>query len=309
MNPNMIKSAFIHKKIVKKIYPTICEGRSIYEIAFQIENEIREECRLITECNINDGIAFPVGIGVNHCVAHYTPFPNDPHLLLKAGDLVKIDFGVHVSGEITDSAFTIPIGTHRFDPLIHISQRATMIGVEAAGVDVLLSEIGEAIQEYVESKEFEAMPLKTFHELCGHSIAPYIIHSGKAVPNCRLSFPYHQRMKYGEKYAIEPFVTTGNGVCIYKSPCNHYMLSPNKRPSRPEHQATYDTIATYYKSLPFTNRWFPGILSGFDDLVKEKVVEEYLPIYDIEGSYVAHHEHNVWISEKKAILLTKTPYY
>ena len=82
----------------------------------------------------------------------------------------------------------------------------------------------------------------------------------------------------------------------------------------PKDQHIYNEIHRYYKSLPFTNRWMMEDQVEYykeclDRLVKYKIVDEFLPIYDIEGSYVAHHEHNVWISEKKAILLTKTPYY
>ncbi len=329
MNPNMIQSAFLHKKIVKEIYSTIQPGDSIYDIAKRIEGYIRSEC-VRSECKkeINDGIAFPVGLCINHCVAHYTPLPNDPNLILQDGDLLKIDFGIHIHGEITDSAFTLPIGpsAQKFNDLIDISKKATMIGVKMSSVDQLLSEIGEAIQEYVESKEIEVdgktYSLKTFPELCGHSIAPFMIHSGKAVPNCKINFPYTLRMKDGEKYAIEPFVTTGSGVCRYQGPCNHYMLSRNhqqifemKKNKLPDAlQLYYKNIYRYYKSLPFSNRWCLEndelkASSTLERLVKEEILDEFLPIYDIEGSYVAHHEHNVFISEKGNIHLTKNPYY
>jgi methionine aminopeptidase len=42
----------------------------------------------------------------------------------------------------------------------------------------------------------------------------------------------------------------------------------------------------------------------FQSLIDGKIVEEYPPIYDIEGSYVAQTEHNVWIGEKRAYPLT-----
>jgi methionyl aminopeptidase len=322
MNHSMIKSAFIHKKIVKKIFNHINENTNIYDLAKNIESMIQEECK----GELNNGIAFPVGICINHCVAHYTPFPNDPNMILQNGDLVKIDFGVHIHGEITDSAFTICINNQKLNDLISISKRATMIGVEMSKVDILLSEIGEAIEEYVLSKEIEVdgkiYPLKTFSELCGHSISPYIIHSGKAVPNCKLNFPYTLRMNIGEKYAIEPFVTTGNGVCIYKKPNNHFMLSrnhcqeyeKNKVFLLPEDSNIYNYIHRYYKSLPFSNRWMleesvKNYDTGLEKLVKYKIVDEFLPIYDVEGSYVAHHEHNVFIGEKKSIHLTKNEFY
>ncbi len=317
LNPSMIKSAYIHKTIVKQIHEKrdvlLKDGASIYDLALYIENAIIEE---------GGSIAFPVGICVNHCVAHYTPSIHDANLILKAGDMVKIDFGVHVDGEITDSAFTILVNGDFDDQreeekrhMIDISKRATMIGVNMCRVDARLSEIGEEIEEYVESKGY-----RTFKELCGHSIAPYIIHAGKAVPNGRLDFDYPVRACVGEKYAIEPFITNGAGVCIYKRPNNHFMLSRNHRVEYAKNQkqlphvaeVLYRKIDAYYKSLPFTQRWLEKdghLNSALDVLVNYKICDEFLPIYDVEGSLVAHHEHNVYITECGAIHLTKSAFY
>ena len=54
------------------------------------------------------------------------------------------------------------------------------------GIDARLNEIGEAIQEVMESYEVE-LDGKTFQVKCirnlnGHSIEPYKIHAGKTVP-------------------------------------------------------------------------------------------------------------------------------
>ena len=224
---NDIKSAFIHKNIVNKIYKSNFSNRSTLSIVSEIEELIKNECK---DESINNGIAFPVNVCLNECIAHDTPLNHN--IIVKDGYLLKIDFGVHINGHITDSAFTIPINTTKFDDLIHISKRATTIGVEECGVDVLLSDIGEVIEEYILSKEIEIngtlFPIKNIKDLCGHSIAPYIVHSGKAVPNCKIDFNYPLRMAIGEKYAIEPFVTTGSGVCIYDDEnVNHFMLKLN----------------------------------------------------------------------------------
>lgn len=316
-----IKSAYIHKNIVKELYNKNYENKSSLEIVNEIERLIKKECE----------IAFPVGIGINECIAHNTPLNNNE--IIKNGDLIKIDFGTHINGHITDSAFTIGVNTTKFDDLINISKRATMIGVENSGIDVLLSEIGEKIEEYICSKEIEidnkSYVLKNIKELCGHSIAPYIIHSGKALPNCKLDFEYNIRMKIGEKYAIEPFVTTGNGICIYdNSNNNHYMLKNiSKNSIKPYLLNKYIMINTYYKSLPFTQRWlyenndliekyysksndlYNNINNDLNQLYKDKLLEIYPPIYDVKGSYVAQHEHNIIILESGILLLTKNNFF
>ncbi len=318
---NDIKSAFIHKNIVKELYNKNYENKSSLSIVYEIEDLIKSKCN----------IAFPVGIGLNECIAHNTPLNHNE--IIKNGDLIKIDFGTHIEGHITDSAFTIGVNTSKFDDLINISKRATMIGVENSGVDVLLSEIGEKIEEYICSKEVEInntlYKVKNIKELCGHSISPYIIHSGKAVPNCKLDFPYNIRMKVGEKYAIEPFVTTGNGICIYdNNHNNHFMLKDNIQTIyKKELLNKYNMINAYYKSLPFTQRWlyenndliekyynknsdyYNIINNDLNILYNEKLLNIYPPIYDIKGSYVAQHEHNIMILESGILLLTKNNYF
>ena len=55
-----------------------------------------------------------------------------------------------------------------------------------AGIDVRLCDVGEAIQEVMESYEVEldgkTYTVKPIRNLNGHSIAPYRIHAGKTVP-------------------------------------------------------------------------------------------------------------------------------
>ena len=52
------------------------------------------------------GIAFPTSISVNNCVCHFSPLKSDQDYILKEGDLVKIDLGVHVDGFIANVAHT-----------------------------------------------------------------------------------------------------------------------------------------------------------------------------------------------------------
>jgi curved DNA binding protein len=55
----------------------------------------------------NKGIAFPTCISVNNCASHFAPLPGEPSYTIKAGDAVKIDFGVHFDGYISQCAHTI----------------------------------------------------------------------------------------------------------------------------------------------------------------------------------------------------------
>ena len=93
---------------------------------------------------MDSGIAFPTGISINNCAAHYTPNPGD-ETVLKYDDVCKIDFGTHINGRIIDTAFTVAFSPV-YDNLLLAVKDATNTGIKEAGIDARLSEIGEKIQ-------------------------------------------------------------------------------------------------------------------------------------------------------------------
>jgi len=123
---------------------------------------------------------------------------------------MKIDFGTHIKGLLVDCAFTVAFNPI-YDNLLLAVKDATNTGLRLAGVDARMSEIGEAIQEAMESYEVEingkTHQVKAIRNLSGHSIEPYHIHAGKQVPIVKGSSS--QRMEEGELYAIETFGSTG----------------------------------------------------------------------------------------------------
>lgn len=108
---------------------------------------------LIIENGLESGLAFPTGCSLNHCAAHYTPNAGDP-TVLQYDDVCKIDFGTHVNGRIIDCAFTLAYNP-KYDKLLEAVRDATNTGIREAGIDVRLCDIGEAIQEVMESYELE----------------------------------------------------------------------------------------------------------------------------------------------------------
>ena len=82
-----------------------------------------------------------------------------------------------------------------FDPLLTAVKEATNAGIRTAGIDVMLCEVGEAVQEVMESYEITiptkyvnsnssnttsttTYPIKCCRNLHGHSINPHQIHGG-----------------------------------------------------------------------------------------------------------------------------------
>jgi len=88
---------------------------------------------------------------------------------------------------------------------------SVFVFAQEAGIDVRLCDVGEAIQEVMESYEVEldgkTYTVKPIRNLNGHSIAPYRIHAGKTVPI----------VKGGEATKMEVYSVV---TCIYLYPKN-----------------------------------------------------------------------------------------
>ena len=315
-----IKGASVHKKVSKKVFEYVMPNMTLKEIVRFIEKSIREETSFDPLAPLNAGIGFPVGVGVNNCVAHYTPNYEDSDYMISNNDIIKIDYGVHYNGMIIDSAFTLHFDS-KYDEFINISKEATDIAIKHSGPDAVLGEIGGKVEEFIKSKEItidgKVYPLTVMKDLSGHLIKPFEIHAGKAVPNIAINYPL--RMMEGEFYAIEPFITTGNGKSILGGPNSHFMIDKNgingmNRMNISSEKDFYNIIYQNYKTLPFCQKWLYDL--GKEDynlllknLENKRIIKSYPPIYDIDKSIVSQFEHTIYIRDKGIINLTKNINY
>ncbi|PVU93884.1 hypothetical protein BB559_003135 [Furculomyces boomerangus] len=300
---DMRRAAEVHRQVRRHAREFIKPGKTMTSIAESIENATR---LLVEEKGFEAGIGFPTGLSLNHVAAHYTPNAGD-NIVLKQEDVLKVDFGVHVNGRIVDSAFTMTFDS-KYDKLLEAVRDATNTGVKAAGIDVRLCDIGEQIQEVMESYEIElngkTYPIKSVRNLCGHNIAPYIIHSGKSVPIVKNNDT--TRMEENEVFAIETFGSTGRGLVVEEGVCSHYAKSSsltqqqiNSIPLRvPRAKSLLGSITKNFGTLPFCRRYLDRLgeekyLLGLKTLVDNGIVQDYPPLCDIPGSYVAQFEHTI----------------
>lgn len=156
------RAAEAHRQVRAYAQKAIKPGMSMTDIA----NLIEDGTRNVIEANgMESGIGFPTGLSLNEVAAHYTPNAGDKRIL-QQGDVLKVDIGIQASGRICDSAFTLVFEDNsKWQPLLDATRAATNAGIRAAGIDARLGEVGAAIQEVMESHEFEADG-KTQHGEC-----------------------------------------------------------------------------------------------------------------------------------------------
>ncbi|KAI7222233.1 Methionine aminopeptidase [Hortaea werneckii] len=301
------QAAEVHREVRKYAQKTIKPGMSLTEIAELIEDGTRHltgHMGLEEGDNILGGVAFPTGLSINHCAAHYTPNAGNK-MTLKQEDVMKVDFGVHLNGRIVDSAFTMAFEP-QYDNLLAAVKDATNTGVRAAGIDARLGEIGGDIQEAMESYECEingqTYPIKAIRNLNGHTISQYSIHggsSGKSVPIVKSNT--NEKMEEGEVYAIETFGSTGKGVVRDDMETSHYAKiadAPKVALRVASAKNLLRSIDKNFGTLPFCRRYLDRLghekyLLGLNNLVQSGIVQDYPPLVDIKGSYTAQYEHTI----------------
>lgn len=250
-----------HRQVRQWAAKNIKPGQSLTDIANGIEDSVRA---LVGHQGLEEGDAliagmgFPTGLSINHCAAHYTPNAGNK-MILQQDDVMKIDFGVHVNGNIVDSAFTMAFNP-RYDPLLEAVKAATNAGIKEAGIDVRLGEIGGIIQEVMESYEVEidgtTYPVKPIRNLNGHTILPYNIHGGKSVPIVKSNDM--TKMEEGDVFAIETFGSTGNGHVLEDGEVSHYakrMDAPKVDLRLSSAKSLLNVINRNFGTLPWCRRY------------------------------------------------------
>jgi len=272
------------EKLVKSNMPLL-------EIAEKIESKIVE---------LGGEPAFPTNLSINEIAAHYTPSYNDETL---ASGLLKVDLGVHIEGEIADTAFSVDLENNEENKkLIEASKDALDSVLKIAKEKINLSEIGKEVEKIIASRGFSPVI-----NLSGHSLENYELHAGITIPN--VDDNKKIVLKKGA-YAIEPFATNGSGKVHDGKPSGIYQVINERMPRSPQAREILDFIIDTYQTLPFCSRWIYkefGIkgLFALKQLEDNENVHQFAQLVESQGSKVSQAEHTILVTDKEIKVTTK----
>jgi len=259
-------------------------GSTLFEICESVEAQIR---------SMNGQPAFPVNTSLNEIAAHYTAEPNDA-TVVKEGDVLKIDIGVHVDGYIADTAVTVCYDA-KYESLVKAAETALGEAVRMARANTKASDIGRVIEGTI--VKFGFRPIQN---LSGHSLKQYTIHAGKSIPNI-WTIGSSFTLLANEAYAIEPFVTTkdGQGVVHEGKTRNIFGITSRKPIKDKEADNLLELMWTRFRTLPFALRWLTDkyeekdLRRLVDILAKKRNVHAYPILVEGRGKIVAQAEHTL----------------
>jgi len=274
----------------------IREGASVLDIAERIEGFIRER-------GAKPG--FPTCISLDYVAAHYTPTHDDP-LVLRRGNLVKLDLGAQVDGYIADTAITVEVGSRNWTNLIRASEVALETAIEVCRPKTPTRLIGAAIERAIESHGF-----KPISNLTGHTIERYKLHAGKSIPNVggASSHGGGDVIEAGDTVAIEPFATNGGGKVDGRKTGNIYRLLRTKDVKPAATRDFLKRIEESFHTLPFAERWCyafdPKASVHLSRLLRAGLVMTYEALLDVGGGMVSQTEHTMIVDDDGVEVTTR----
>ena len=147
---------------------------------------------------------FPKSIctSVNHQICHGIPSDTKK---LKNGDIVNIDVTVIKDGYHGDTSRMYMVGDASIQSkrLCDVTRQSMIEGIKVIKPGATTGDIGAAIQEYAESKNYSVV-----REYCGHGIgkkfheSPQILHYGKRNTGIKL--------EKGMIFTVEPMINVGS---------------------------------------------------------------------------------------------------
>jgi methionyl aminopeptidase len=175
-------------------------GETTYAVDREIRRFIQSKGARPTFLGYDD---FPASacISVNEEIIHGIPGPRK----LQNGDIVSVDVGATFEGFVGDCAGTFPVGNISAEAkkLIDVTRQSFFEGIKFARAGYRISDIGHAVQQYVESFGFSVV-----RDYVGHGVGREM-HEAPEVPN--YGKPGHgPRLQPGMVIAVEPMVCAGN---------------------------------------------------------------------------------------------------
>lgn len=301
------EAAKIVNSTLAEIVALAVPGASVLAICRSGDESITRKCELIYRAKkggkvIEKGIAFPVCISVNECVCHYSPLSSEDTKFLAAGDMVKIDFGVHVDGYIAVAAHTIVVPSA--DPAV---VAAPITGVQAdvvnaaytaAEVAARLIKVGNTNKQVTEalSKVAAAYGVTPIMGTMSHQMKRYVIDGSKMILLVEDDVQKAEPCTFEpyEVYAVDIAMSSGEGkpreidtrTTVFKR-----MVDKTYNLKIKASRTFLSEVNSKFPIFPFSLRSFEderAAKMGVRECVSHELVQPYQVLYERPGSYICH---------------------
>lgn len=268
------------------------------------------------EKDLLKGIAFPTQANINNCICHYAPLASVQNdFVLKDGDVIKLDLGVHVDGYIAVLAHTVVLGKNSgraVDAMLaaHYCAEAALRLVKPGVENTTVTDCVSKISESFGCKAVEGM--------LSYQMEKDTIDGKKTIiqnPTDKQR-QEHEKCEFAvnEVYAIDMLISTGDGksrdmdfrTTIYKrEPDQVYQLKMKaSRAVFSEVEKKFDTMCFNLRSLADEKKAKMGI----NECVNHGLITPFPVLFEKEDEVVAQFKFTTLLMPNGPMRITGLPF-
>lgn len=266
---------------------------------------------------ISKGIAFPTCISVNNCACHYSPSSeNESSVVLKDGDIVKIELGAHIDGFPILLTHTIIVGnqqiTDKRAKLLQCAHSAAEIALHSMQIGSTNIETSDTIQKVLNAFGLNAVEGTISFQLSQNALGQgkhIVLNPTETQKKDILKTEFEEH----EVYAVDISISTGEGKVkpngqdrptIFKKTDQTYSLKlKTSRAILNEITTSFGPMAFHISHLKDEKKARLGMI----ECISHQLLQPYEPLYEKDSEYVASFMFTVIISSSGPILLTDFP--
>ncbi|KAM3725258.1 Proliferation-associated protein [Dirofilaria immitis] len=315
-------AADIVNAVLKELMSAIKDGVEVGEICDLGDKLMNERIAKVfkKEKDALKGIAMPTCISINNCVCHFSPLRSDPPVIIKDGQMVKIDLGAHIDGFIATAAHTVVVGASRENKTKGRMANVMLAAYNAMEAAVRMlrpglyknMEITDMIDKIANIYQVKPVENMLSHELRKNKIdgEKQIIQNPGEKQRSEMTKCSFEKF---EVYAIDILMSTGEGktrildsrTTVYKK-VDDLVYSLKVKASR----MFLSAAVNKYGLMPFTLRSFEDeklAKMGVVECERHNLMRPYQVLYERDGEFVAQFKCTVLIMSNGLLKITGFP--
>jgi len=264
---------------------------------------------------LEKGVAFPTSISIDNCAGHFSPLADD-QTILKEGDLIKIDLGVHIDGFISVVAHTLIVTANPTVPTSGRKADCIAAAHYAAECAHRLLKPGKKNTDVTDviNKVAEQFKCQALEGVLSHQMKRFVIDGNKTIISKSSLEHKVDEFEFEENqvYSVDIVMSTGEGkakesetrTTIFKRAVDQNYLLKMKAA-----RYVFNEINSRFPTLPFTLRALDekrGRL-GITECLNHDLVNPYPVLYEKAGEFVAQFKFTVLILASGTLRLNTYP--
>lgn len=311
-------------EIADRVLKALCERTVVGVTALELcklgDDMIRQETDKVykKEKEMKKGIAFPTQANVNNCICHYAPLASVKNdFVLKEGDTVKLDLGVHVDGYIAVVAHTVVLADKSVKSRANDALLAAHYCAEAALRLVRPGVENTKVTDMV-TKISESFGCKAVEGMLSYQMEKDTIDGKKTIIQnpTEKQRQEHEKCEFAvnEVYAIDMLISTGDGksrdmdyrTTIYKrEPEQVYQLKMKaSRAVFSEVEKKFDAMCFNLRSLDDEKKAKMGI----NECVNHGLITPFPVLFEKEEEIVAQFKFTTLLMPNGPMKITGLPF-